>query len=123
MTSDEMFVAAMNLRVKCGLDTTSDELMVIKRSSLYKLFHFLYDIRGDPMGYICWAEISEDALWMMEASGNLPKYPYEWAEGEIVLITDVVMDQKWKKKGFKDLLGLRRNNPHVKYLKRERCQS
>lgn len=43
-----------------------------------------------PTGYVIWANISKETFRAMIKHECFPKYPYEWNEGNIILILDVV---------------------------------
>ena len=115
MNFPDILIQAMDARYQCGLPTSAAQYFTIKNSVECGFSSILYDLLGKPMGYICWAKVSKETLHLTKRTGKLPRYPFEWNEGEITLITDVVIKKQWSKKAIRDLLTLRHEHSNITY--------
>lgn len=85
------FSLLCDLRSSKPAQFTSETLRLLKFSVLQKKYEIYSDINGSPRGYITWADVNVETILRMKRSGRFPRYIYEWNEGDIRLILDVLM--------------------------------
>ncbi len=113
-----IFGDVMNLRAMSGLDTKALELVALINSATYELVEvFRSDIAG-PIGYLAWADISKYTLAHMEKCKSRPRYTYEWDEGNICLVVDVLFLKPWGGAAKKQMLQLLRKKKAIVIFRR-----
>lgn len=102
---------------------TSETLRLIKFSVLQKKYSIYHDINDSPRGYIAWADVTVETVLKMMRSGSFPRYSYEWDEGDIRLIIDVLMHCKPGDSRLSTLISeLIKNCNRVAFVKRGRLK-
>ena len=122
MSKDGLLLDVMQVRSMCNLVTTPKNFKIINNSLERGLCHVFQHKNAGAIGYVLWAKISVDTLRCMEISKKLPLYPYEWNEGELTLITDVVILKRWSKRVVLELLKLKSEHSSICYLRREQLK-
>jgi len=100
---------AENFAQLCNVRSTTNEattpqtftcLKIASKANTYKVFHDQFE---QPIGYIIWANINKESLARIERSGVYPQYPFEWSEGNITLLIDIVINNVNKKNAKQQL--------------------
>ena len=87
----EDFAVLCDLRSTRPGPLTSETLRLLKMSVAQKKYAIYRDISGLPRGYVAWADVNIESLLRIGRTGNFPRYIYEWDEGDIRLVLDVLM--------------------------------
>lgn len=87
----EDFAVLCDLRSSRHGQLTPETLRLLKKSILENKYAIYHDVNGVPRGYVAWADINLESLLRLVRAGNFPRYRYEWSEGNIRLIIDVLM--------------------------------
>ena len=89
------FAELANLRLKAGLDTPVQILQWLRHSAEYNAVYYFKNLAGRVNGYAIWAKVCRETLFRQKRTGQFPRYFYEWNEGQIVLLLDVVFIDGW----------------------------
>ena len=92
--SENNIIDIFKLRLKNGLATSNREHYYIQCSAEANTCAFLTSENGDLIGYLLWASISDSMLELWQTYGYYPSYPYEWLEGNNILLLDVLLCAK-----------------------------
>lgn len=82
-----------SLRMGRGLSLSGESTLHLSNSYYKDKYRIFRNVKGNSIGYIIWAEVSEESYFRVFNYGYFPKYQYEWDEGNICLILDVVFAQ------------------------------
>ena len=85
------FSLICDLRSQTQLTTSAQQLRWIKSSSIANMVYIVKNSLGKPTGYIIWACISKETLARINRTGIFPQNYYEWNEGYITLILDILL--------------------------------
>lgn len=87
---NEKFIGAISLRMEAGLGLSWQELSNLKKSSMFSNIEILSNANNTKLGYVAWASVNKETALQLLQYGLFPHYPYEWSEGNICLIVDVL---------------------------------
>ena len=91
MSHNENGLRLIKLRADLNLTSSPDNIKILLRSGENGLFTIFKNQLERPVGYLTWAGINKESFRrLLDFNENL-KYPYEWNEGRIALITDVAL--------------------------------
>lgn len=107
------------IRAEKGLDTSPNQLRVISNSIKSEYFKIWRNKDGAAIGYIAWAKINRESYCILQSKNQLPKYDYEWDEGQLTLVIDIVISTGWSGYLLKLLLEERRKHQAICYRKRK----
>lgn len=116
------FGEAMNLRALKRLDTPVPDLERLILAAQSGILDILWAEMGRPIGYIACANISKETLRLILRGGHAPKYPYEWNEGGILLIYEVVLLAEWNLFARRQLIEKIRRSRAVVFARRGRMR-
>ncbi|TAM63152.1 MAG: toxin-activating lysine-acyltransferase [Rhodanobacter sp.] len=85
------FSLLCDLRASRPSQLASETLRRLKISVLQDKYAIYNDINGLPRGYAAWADVNTESLLRMCRVDDFPQYNYEWNEGNIKIIIDVLM--------------------------------
>ena len=88
------FSLLCDLRSSRPSQLASETLKMLKISVLQEKYAICHDINGLPRGYVAWADVNTESLLRMCRVDDFPQYNYEWNEGKIKIIIDVLMHTK-----------------------------
>lgn len=54
-----------------------------------------YSNNGSPVGYIVWASLNKESFILLSKTKKMPAYTYEWCEGRLIVVHDVVVLPQW----------------------------
>lgn len=114
---DKYYETMCELRLSAGLDTNVELLKQLYFSIQTDKFEVLYNNLDKPIGYIAWADINQESLFRLEKASVFPKYFYEWKEGNIRLILDLVVLGGIKQYGFQNIKKLLKQSEKIAYIK------
>ena len=80
----------IDLCIKVNAGIPVDTLANLRHAGLYGSYHIIRDNVYHRIGYIAWASINKESYVSLRDRGLPPKYPGEWNEGRLILITDLV---------------------------------
>jgi hemolysin-activating ACP:hemolysin acyltransferase len=83
--------ALLSIRDEFELDTPHHILRQLRNCAAHGNYALLEDGVGRTTGYIAWANVCKESWLQFVETGKVPLYPYEWNEGRLVLITDIVL--------------------------------
>jgi hemolysin-activating ACP:hemolysin acyltransferase len=89
-TIDNNFLSLMKIRLKANVEINKKILGYTMNSTIYSGHHSFVDQFGHHNGYIIWANITRESVDKLLRTGAIPKFSYEWGEGRIKLLLDVV---------------------------------
>ncbi len=102
-TRNQLAFSALALRIQAGESASWQELLAIRNAAENKTLTILLDDDGLEVGYIAWANINKETALKLLQSGAFPHYPYEWSEGNICLIDDIMFIPNKSKNAQKSL--------------------
>jgi hemolysin-activating ACP:hemolysin acyltransferase len=50
-----------------------------------------------PIAYVIWAKVSAESYEQFTSHGLLPRYDYEWMEGDKMIIIDIAIAKNWSR--------------------------
>jgi hypothetical protein len=107
-------VYALELRAALGLGTTPEEYWILRNSEMAHTLEIMFDEVDRAIGYMAWARVSRATIERLQRNAQLPKYFYEWEEGGICLILDVLLLPRYKYDAIRQLrLFIRRRRAIV----------
>jgi len=118
----------MQLRASSGLLTDPAVFMLLNNSVAQSCYKIFFDPSGKPAGYMLWADVNEESAARLIRTGQYPVYQYEWDEGDIVMLLDVLVQPLFKYNILADLRAELRSFPQLVYRKgnrlvrRDRCK-
>ena len=80
-------------------------------------YEILLDINERPIGYVLWADINIESLQQLRKTRIFPAYSYEWDEGDITLILDILLLLNRNKTIFQVVRSFARDRKKVAYVK------
>lgn len=93
---EEVFLQFLKLRMVYRHDLPYSTLSVLKFAAQAGNHHFFYNAGGVMKDYIAWANVSKEAIWKLENEQMFPLHDYEWNEGRIILIADILFESMSK---------------------------
>ena len=85
---EEDFALLLELRKKTILETDNQLIHLLRLSTMLGCYTFLKNSAGTIVGYYAWADVIRETVSRLCRNGEFPFYPYEWSEGNIMLIID-----------------------------------
>ena len=110
-TPPKRFGVLCDIRAYRWLHTTPEQLLHLRASAEANTFEIFWDQHGRPLGYVVWANVCRESAERLNRNGQFPRYTYEWSEGHICLLLDVVIndvDRKLALRQFKAVLSERK---------------
>ena len=107
----ESFGILCDIRSYRWLDTTPEQLMHLQLSAKAGTYKIFWDQHDRPLGYAIWANVCRESIQRLARTGRYPVYAFEWNDGRICLVLDVVfnnIDRKQALRQLKEFFGRRR---------------
>ena len=120
MPLPESFEDIMAVRAQAKLDTDHQLLIHLRNSFHNKTVEIFFSAMNNSVGYIAWADIDRHSLHMIKTYQTMPIYEYEWSEGNICLIFDIVFIPGFAKTAKAAFLEFLRTRKAIAYLKNKR---
>lgn len=89
--TDKNLCLMLALRGELQLDTPHATLQGLRNSAQFNTFELLCNELGRNSGYLAWADIGKESWRALCERGQLPRYSFEWSEGRLLLLHDVVL--------------------------------
>jgi hemolysin-activating ACP:hemolysin acyltransferase len=105
-----LIVDALELRGASGLGIAPDNYLALRNSAFAHTLKIFSDSLERSIGYISWANIDRASFDRVVRTGQLPKYPFEWAEGRICMVLDVHIAGIGKFEAIRQLRSFIRSN-------------
>ncbi|TDF39689.1 hypothetical protein EYS14_09290 [Alteromonadaceae bacterium M269] len=102
----------MDVRLKTNLLTYPQQYKALVYSINSDCYKFLYSPVGKVCGYIIWANLNRESVFRFERQSIGPTYPYEWIEGDILLVLDIVVEPQFRLDVLPELRRFIRCNKH-----------
>lgn len=90
----------------------------VERSLSFGFVRSLIRPSGEMLGYIAWARVVRESLFLMSHSNGLPHYKHEWNEGYCILITDISLSGLEPIHEFRFVRQFANENRIVSYIKK-----
>lgn len=116
----ELFSSLSAVRCRNNLDTPAPLLNILSHSGRNQNIHPFKTVMGEPIGYVAWICVNRESFLMTSKTKTLPPYAYEWNEGKLVIIYDVVFSDGWNEIAKEMLMDFIKRQRLVGYLKRGR---
>jgi hemolysin-activating ACP:hemolysin acyltransferase len=91
VSADKLLCALMEVRLHALLVTTPEQFLLLKNSAQAGTAKLFSDHMGRPAGYVAWAEVNSETARIYLLHGLPPSYPYEWREGHLCVLLDLVI--------------------------------
>ena len=88
--NNQQLIDAISLRVQSDLGLDWQEMRTLQRSSKVSGIKILTDSSGNKLGYVAWANVNKETAVQLLRHNIPPIYHYEWSEGKVCLLTDVL---------------------------------
>jgi len=115
-----IFKSVTAIRAQSGLITESQLLTALTNSAWNENIKVFNSPFGTPIAYVAWASVNKESFQWMSKTRQMPPFPYEWNEGKLVIIYDIVFSPLWGKAARKELLRFLSEKRFIAYLKRGR---
>jgi hemolysin-activating ACP:hemolysin acyltransferase len=115
----EVFAELAELRLKAGLDTPVQRLQWLRHSAHFNAVHWFSNLAGRVNGYAVWAKVNRETLRRQQRTGQFPRYFYEWNEGQIMLLLDVVFIDGWHRHNQNQLRRFIKSHKAAAWFRRE----
>jgi hemolysin-activating ACP:hemolysin acyltransferase len=109
----------IDVRCRSGLVTPPQLLSLLKNSAHDGRVAVLRSPTKAPIGYFAWASVTKEGLRHVIRSKQMPPFSYEWNEGRLMVVYDVVIAPGWQLIGRKALLKKLKKQRFVAFLKRQ----
>jgi len=106
------------LRSKRMLNTSPLELMLLSASVEGNRVRIFKTAGGEPIGYMAWMSLTPESIRYVRDRRALPPYSYEWAEGRLMMVFDVVIAPGWSKVVLDQMASYLSCEKLVSYYKR-----
>ena len=120
----EYGVKALNeitsIRAERALNTSHIHLAMLVQSINNDQIEVLKTGMDDLLGYIAWLSVNKESLLLSNKTNTLPPYMYEWSEGKLMLIYDIVFTPGWERLAREKLFEFILKQRFVAYFKRNR---
>ena len=93
----------IQIRASMELITDPVTFMLLNNSVTKSCYCIFYTPLGMPTGYVIWAEVNEESAARLMRTGAYPFYHYEWDEGDIIMLLDIVIQPHFKRNTLGDL--------------------
>lgn len=84
------FCDIMDINIQLGRAPSIASLINLRNSATAQTYSSFQGPLNQSIGYIAWASVNKESLTQVRRHGTLPIYPYEWAEGRLILITELL---------------------------------
>lgn len=83
--------------VRCSLnvDTSAKLLGELTECAVGGRAKTFYSASGVPVGYIVWSLVNKESFVLLSKTKQMPAYPYEWCEGRLMVVHDVMVLPQW----------------------------
>ena len=111
------FSLICDLRSSTQFNTSAELLRWIKNSALSNNVHLFKNTLGVPSGYILWANVNKETLAKIKRSSAFPLHFYEWNEGYITLVLDILITDGWTAFNRSQLMSFLRKRKILAYVR------
>jgi hypothetical protein len=121
MSNSAAFTTLANVievRESAGASTSPQLLGALKNAASDGRIYICKSPVGTPVGYMAWANVTKETLIGVNATKAMPSYHYEWAEGKLMLIFDVMFLPQWSKISKNHLVYFLRSKKFFAFIKR-----
>lgn len=115
----EVLVDLVTLRGNVGLSTSPEQLLLLRNAAQTGRAEIFRDHMGTPVGYVIWADVCAETAARFVRAGTPPFYFYEWDEGAICLVLDVVVQRHASALALGQLRTLLRRRRAVLFARRQ----
>lgn len=117
-----LLIEALELRAINGLNTPPD-LFVKLRNSVYanKLIVFKDQLKR-PIGYLAFADVNKASALRFLQKEIFPTYPYEWSEGGITLIIDILVQKNSSYDALRQIKNIAFSKRAIIFSRRNKCK-
>ena len=88
----ESFGILCDIRSYRWLNSSPEQLMHLRLSAKAGTFKIFWDQHSRPLGYAIWANVCRESVQRLARNGRYPIYGFEWNDGRICLVLDVVFN-------------------------------
>lgn len=106
-----------HLQYKIVRQISTELIRLTINSVSYHKYEIIRDINDRPIGYILWADINIESLQRLRKTRLFPAYCYEWDEGDITLILDILLLSNRNKTILQVVRHFTRDRKKVAYVK------
>ena len=117
--SNQSFCNLIDIHTTFGIEVTVRTLANLRAATLAGTFHVLKDPFYKNTGYVAWASVNKESFLSMRETGISPKYPYEWKEGGLAFVTDLLYRARSKLGLRKILLDLFKQRRVVAFCRKD----
>lgn len=75
---------------------------------------------GEPIGYLAWMSLTPESMRYVMDFRVYPPYSYEWSEGRLMMIFDVVISPGWNRVAIDQIAKFLSRSKFVSYFKYDR---
>lgn len=115
-----VFSRVIDIRISSALNTPAHLLAALKNSAMSGQIEVFNSTANNPIAYVAWANVNKESFLMMSKTKQMPPFFYEWNEGKLMVIYDVVFLPKWGTLAKAELLNFLLQKRFVAFLKRGR---
>lgn len=88
-----LLIEALELRAMNGLNTPPDLFVKLRNCAYANTLIIFKDQLNRQIGYLAFAEVNKESVLRFLKAGIIPFYSYEWGEGCISLIIDILVQK------------------------------
>jgi hypothetical protein len=108
----------IDMRIVNRLDTSPFSLGAIKCSVLDGKIEVFKTLVKNHIGYVAWTTVTKETFVLMTKTKSMPAYAYEWNEGKLMVIHDVLFLQHWNKMAKAMLMDFLRKQRFIAFIRR-----
>lgn len=112
----------LEARARNGLSTTPEQFGQLRNSAANAAAIILKNVLHRPIGYVAWACVNKESILRLSTLGKFPSYMYEWNEGGIFLLLDVVIDADSRRYGLSELKRILSTKRAVVFSRKKKCR-
>jgi hypothetical protein len=118
-TYEQLLIEVLEFRAANRLDLPHRQFLALRNSALAGTLRIFRDALSRPIGYVAWAGVCRETAHRLLRRLEFAAYPYEWTEGNIRYVVDVVLLPKERRTGLRQLKAVFANSRALLIARRE----
>lgn len=115
-------IEMLTVRAEAGLETQPPLFRLLRNAAQAGSATLFRDHMHQVIGYAIWAKVSAETAARFVRTGMAPYYFYEWREGGIFLLLDVVIYRHASRPGRRQLMAVLAEHRAVMVARRDRVR-
>lgn len=117
-TPEQLLCQMMLVRSTEGLSTSPAQFWLLYRAARARSAVIIHNHHDEAVAYILLAQVAKEGMRSFLATGLPPAYDYEWGEGRLNLVIDVVISKRHRDAAMPKLRQLLAQHRAVAFVRR-----